>query len=280
VALPVMLLVLLGAALHAAWNGLVKSGADRYLDLASLLAAAALLTLLWLPFLPAPARACWPYLAVSAVIHQVYYALIAVAYRKGEMSLVYPVMRGVAPALTAAASVLAIGEFPSAIGLAGVCCVSGGVLLLAFEHARRSRVDLTPLLVALANGAVIAAYTIVDGMGARLSGHALSYTSWGFLLCGTLFVPTAALLRRRELAPYMRARWRTSLVGAACSIASYGVALWAMTRAPIATVAALRETSIIFGVVVAAVALKERVGPLRAGAVGVVLVGAILIKLG
>jgi drug/metabolite transporter (DMT)-like permease len=279
-ALSVMLLVLAGAALHATWNGLVKGGSDRYLDLAALLTAAALLTLTWLPFLPVPARACWPYLAISTLIHQVYFTLIALSYRKGDMSLVYPVTRGTAPALTALASPLFLSEHPSPGAYIGVCLVSGGVLLLAFDHNRSEKLQVAPLLLALANACVIVLYTLADGTGVRLSGHAFSYTSWGFLLCALLFTPMALLLRRRAAVVHMRKQWRNALIGAACSIASYGLALWAMTRAPIATVAALRETSIIFGVIIAAVTLKERVSSIRIIAIAIVVAGAAVIKLG
>ncbi len=278
--LSIMLLVLLGAALHATWNGMVKAGSDRYLDLVALLAAAAVLTALWVPFLPLPNRAAWPYLAVSALIHQVYFGLIALSYRKGEMSLVYPVTRGTAPALTAMATALLLRERPTLPGIAGVCLVSAGVLLLACERPGGGKIPLAPLLLALANACMIVLYTLLDGTGVRLSGHAFSYTSWGFLLCALLFTPTGLLLRRRLAVEHIRRQWRTSLVGAGCSIASYSLALWAMTRAPIATVAALRETAIIFGVLIAALTLKERVSRIRIAAVLVVVAGAVTIKLG
>jgi len=274
-----MLLVLLGAALHAAWNGIVKTGPDRYLDIASLLAAAALLTLLWLPFLPLPARACWPYLAASALIHQVYFTFVALAYRKGEMSVVYPLMRGMAPALTALASALVLREHPSVGGYIGVCLVSGGVVLLTFERRGGAKIALAPALLALANAGVIAFYTLVDGVGVRLSGHAFSYTSWGFLLSASLFAPTALLLRRREAVAHFKGQWRNSFIGAGCSLASYGLALWAMTKAPIATVAALRETAILFGLVLAVFSLKEKVRGGRVVAVALVAAGAVIIKL-
>jgi drug/metabolite transporter (DMT)-like permease len=274
--LPVMLLVLLGAALHATWNALVKAGSDRLLDTAGVMAGAALLTLLWLPFLPLPSRASWPHLAVSVLIHQVYFALIALAYRKGDMSLVYPLMRGTAPALTALLSGVVLAESLSPGGWLGVLCVSGGVLLLAFDTRRSQELHTAPIVFALLNAGVIACYTLVDGTGVRLSGQAFSYTSWGFLLSGMLFTPMALLARRRAAIPHFRKAGGRGLVGGACSIAAYGLALWAMTRAPIAAVAALRETSIIFGVLLAAVTLKERVS---SAAVLIVIAGVVVIKL-
>ena len=274
----VMLLVLLGASLHATWNGLVKSGKDKYLDTVAVLTGAALLTLLWLPFLPLPARASWSYLAASTLIHELYFILIALSYRQGEMSLVYPLTRGAAPALTALCSVAVVGERPSQNGWIGVFLVSSGVLLLAFDHSRGGGFKIAPVMLALANSAVVALYTLADGIGVRLSGNAFGYTGWGFLLCALLFAPAAIVIRKHAALRHFKTVWLRSLTGGACSIAAYSLALWAMTRAPIASVAALRETSIIFGVLIAAYTLNERVTRMRVAAAALVVAGAILIK--
>jgi len=153
------------------------------------------------------------------------------------------------------------------------------VLFFALERKNGEKVKAEPILLALANAAVIVFYTLVDGSGVRLSVNAFSYTSWGFLLCALLFVPTALLLRGRQVLAHVRVCWRTSLISAACSIAAYGLTLWAMTRAPIAMVAALRETAIVFGVIIAAFTLKERLSPIRIAAIALVLAGAITIKI-
>ncbi|MCW3054243.1 MAG: integral rane protein [Chthonomonadales bacterium] len=274
-----MLLVLLGASLHATWNALVKGGKDKYLDTVGVLIGATLLTLLYLPFLPLPARASWPYLAASTLVHQAYFTLIALSYRKGDLSLVYPVTRGTAPALTALCSEVILHERLSFAGWAGVLLVSSGVLFLAFDHKRSEGFHLTPILLALANAAVIALYTLSDGQGVRLSGNALSYTSWGFLLCALLFVPVALLIRKQEAVQHFKTEWRKGIIGGGCSLAAYSLALWAMTRAPIASVAALRETSILFGVLIAAFTLKEYVTKMRIVAALLILAGAIVIKI-
>jgi drug/metabolite transporter (DMT)-like permease len=279
VSFSVLLLVLLGASLHATWNSLVKGGKDKYLETVGVLAGAALLALLCLPFLPLPARASWPCLIVSTLVHQLYFTLIALSYRKGDLSLVYPVTRGTAPALTALCSVVALNERPSFVGWAGVLLVSVGMLLLAFDHKRAEGLHRGPVLLALANAAVIALYTLADGQGVRLSGHAFSYTCWGFLLCAALFVPGALLLRKREALQHLKTEWRRSLLGGGCSLAAYALALWAMTRAPIASVAALRETSILFGVLLAAFTLKESVTKTRIAAALIIVAGAIVIKM-
>ncbi len=274
-----LLLVLLGAALHATWNALVKSGSDRHLDTTSVVAGGAFLTLFWLPFLPLPARTSWPYLAASVLIHQVYFALIALSYRHGDMSLVYPLTRGTAPALTACFSTLVLTEHPSPGGWTGILLVSGGVLLLAYDNGRAKQVHAAPVIFALMNAGVVALYTLIDGSGVRLSGQALSYTSWGFLLDALLFCPVSLLARRQEAVSYFKRKWPRSLIGGACSVASYALALWAMTHAPIASVAALRETSILFGTLIAIFTLKERVTRLRIAGIAIVVLGVILVKL-
>ena len=275
----VMVLVLLGASLHATWNALVKGGKDKYLDTVGVLIGATLLTLLYLPFLPLPARASWPYLAASTLVHQAYFTLIALSYRKGDLSLVYPVTRGTAPALTAFCSALVLHERLSFAGWAGVLLVSSGVLFLAFDHKRSEEFHLAPVLLALTNAAVIALYTLSDGQGVRLSGNALSYTSWGFLLCAALFVPVALVIRKQEAVQHFKTEWRKGIIGGGCSLAAYALALWAMTRAPIASVAALREISILFGVLIAAFTLKESVTRMRVVAALLIVAGAIVIKI-
>lgn len=277
--LSVMLLVLLGAALHATWNALVKAGADRYLDTVALVIGAGLVTLCCLPFLPLPARSSWSYLAASAVIHQAYFILIALSYRKGDMSLVYPLTRGTAPALTALFSATVLKEHPSLGGWNGVFLISSGVILLAFDTRRSASFHPAPIFLALTNAGMIVLYTLLDGVGARRSGHAFSYTCWDFLFCALLFTPTALAVRGREVTLHLRQHWSRGLLGGACSIAAYSLALWAMTRAPIASVAALRETSILFGALIAAFTLKERVTPIRFAAVLLIAAGALVIKL-
>jgi drug/metabolite transporter (DMT)-like permease len=275
----VMLLVLLGAALHATWNALVKSGSDRGLDMAAVVTGSAVLALPCLFFLPLPNRAAWPYIAASVLIHQVYFTLIALSYRKGDMSLVYPVTRGAAPALTALLAATMLHERPSPGGWTGTLLVSGGVLLLAFDNRRSAHFEAAPFVFALMNAGIVVLYTLVDGVGARLSGHAFSYTAWGFLLSALLFTSALLSLRGRAAVAYLRQQRRRGLIGGACSMASYSLALWAMTRAPIASVAALREISVIFGVLIAVVTLKEQVTRIRFAAIAIVVVGAALIKM-
>lgn len=274
----VMLLVLLGAALHAAWNVLVKKGTDGFLTTALIATAGAAIALAVLPFLPAPDWRCWPWLLGSAAIHVVYFALVVGAYRHADISLAYPLMRGTAPLLVAGFSAPLLGEQLRPAAWAGVLLVCGGVLALGL--AGRRQAGGRGIAMALANAAVIAAYTLVDGTGARVSGQPATYVLWLFVLNAPPLLGWALLRRPRALLALARAQWRVALLGAGCTVGSYGLALWAMTRAPIAMVAALRETAILFGLLFAALLLHERVGWRRAGAGSAIAAGAMLLRAG
>lgn len=278
-----MLLVLLGAALHAGWNALVKSGADKLVDTVVVAAGAATLSAAALPFLPAPAPESWPCIAASALIHVAYFSLVAAAYQAGEMGLAYPLMRGTAPLMVALLGGALLGERLGAGALLGVLLISGGVLALALDRRPRAAgIAGSPgraVALALLNAVVIAAYTLVDGLGARLSGQPASYTLWVFLLTALPLLALAAARRPGAFLARLGARWRTGLAGGGCTLASYALALWAMTQAPIAMVAALRETSILFGVAIATLVLRERSGWARHAAAGAIACGAAALRL-
>jgi len=273
--------VLVAALLHASWNAMLKGGRDLLLDTAGIVAGAALLGLPLAIAAPVPAQASWPYIGGSVAIHCAYYALIVAAYRAGDLSLVYPLMRGAAPLVTGLGALLLLGERPSPIGWAGMALTCGGVLVLGWRtgaHASRRAV-----VFALANAAVIASYTLVDGTGARLAGDAdavRGYIGWLFVLNGvpvTIFV----LARRGAALPRSVAATRgRALVGATASMASYGIVIWAMTRAPLALVAALRETSVLFAAFLGARLLRERLTRRRWLGAAAVVLGAVALKIG
>jgi len=275
----VVLPVLLGAALHAAWNALVRASADRLLETLLVLTGAGAVTAIAAWFLPLPAPACWPHLGASVVVHVGYFTLVALAYRKGDLSLVYPIMRGSAPALTALAAVALLSERPSGWAWAGIVSISGGVLLLVLDSRGRDGLSAASIGFALANAAVVVLYTVIDGVGARRSGHPFSYTAWMLLLTAGLSLWLALIARRRQVVRHLARRWHFGLAGGGCTFASYALALWAMTHAPIALVAALRETSIVFGTLFAALALKEPISPLRYASIAAIAAGAVSLKL-
>ena len=273
-----MAVVLFAAALHAGWNALVRASSDKFQDTVLIVFGAGVWTALLLPLMPPPAIQSWPYLAASVLIHVAYFALVALSYRSGELSFVYPLMRGTAPAFSAIAAALLLNESPSPGGWAGVLLISCGILVLAGDSWRSGTFRAAPTLFALANAGVIVVYTLVDGQGARLSGHALSYTGWMFLLTAPLLLAIAAAGRGPSVFQRIRLGWRRGLLGGACTLASYALALWAMTRAPIALVAALRETSVVFAVIIAAWFLKEPMTRPRIVSILAVCAGAVAMK--
>lgn len=274
----VMTAVLFAALMHASWNAIVKSSPDKYLDTVMVTAGAALVSAATLPFLPAPAPGSWPCLFASVVIHLAYFALVAAAYRTGELSYVYPIMRGSAPLMTAIVAAFLLRERLGIGGWGGVLLISAGILLLAANQWHRGRFERSQTLFALGNAAVIVVYTLVDGIGTRLSGNAFSYVGWLLLLDGGLLLAYALARRRQALFAQARSRWHLALGGGICTWASYSIALWAMTRAPVAMVAALRETSVIFGTIIAALVLREKFGATRYAAALLVCAGAAALR--
>lgn len=275
----VMVIVLLGALLHATWNALIKSGNDKLLDSVMLCAGAGVIALLALPFLPLPAQASWMYLAASVLIHVVYFCLVGLAYRGADLSFMYPLMRGSAPLFTALIAVTALDEPLGGGGWLGVTLLCAGVASLALEGHRAANIPRRMWIFGLANAAVIVCYTIVDGAGVRTSGHAWSYVLWLFALTALPMMAVGWVIRSKGAASLLPAEWRKGLISGACSIGAYGLALWAITQAPIALVAALRETSVLFGTAIAALLLREKFGPLRWLAAGLMVAGIAAMKM-
>jgi drug/metabolite transporter (DMT)-like permease len=276
----ITLAVLAAGFLHASWNALLKSsaGGDATLDTAAVVAGSCVWGLLALPFVPVPQPAAWLFIAASSVIHFGYYLTLAQAYRSGDLSFAYPLMRGTAPLIVAVLGSLFLRELPSVPMMLGIALISLGVISIAFVQRRRH--PPSAAWWAFANAAIIAAYTLVDGAGARASGNAFGYVAWLIFLEGIPFLVWVFLRRGRPAIAYLRASMRTGLVGGACSLAAYGIVLWAMTRAPIAVVAALRETSVLFAALMGSLWLKEGFGWRRAAGAASVVAGIAALKLG
>ena len=271
--------VLLGALMHAAWNAIVKSRDDKLLDITKVTASAAALGALMLPVLPMPAAASWPYLAASAAVHCAYFWLVAAAYRTGDLSLAYPVMRGTAPLLTAMLSYVVLAERYSATAWLGIVSLSLGIWLLGLDALRHRAHQGRSLAFGFGNALVIVAYTLIDGAGVRLSASPASYVAWLFALNALPLLAALRLMRGPRFLSGPAATWMQPLIGGALTLGSYGLALWAMTKAPVALVAALRESSVIFGLILAALLLKERFGAARWSASLLVACGAAALKL-
>ncbi len=284
----VVLAVLFGALLHATWNVLVKSSGDKQLDLAlvHVMGALASLPLLWLVGLPPPAA--WPFVAASLVIHVAYYVTLNGAYQHGDLGATYPIMRGSAPLLVALGSSVALGEHLSPLSWLGVCAVTLGVLMVGLARWGHAPHHGRAVAFALANAVVIAAYTLVDGRGVRITAavghHTVSYVLLLVVLDGLPYLALVIARRsadaRRAMLAYARRRWPVATLGGLASLGSYGIALWAMTRAPVAVVSALRETSVLFATALSVMVLKERLGLQRAGGAVVIVAGVVALRLG
>ncbi|MEO8187950.1 MAG: DMT family transporter [Burkholderiaceae bacterium] len=279
--LEVTLAVLFAALLHASWNAMIKGGSDVLLDTATIVAGAGLIGIPFLLIVPLPAPASWPYIFASIIAHLAYYFLMVNAYRTGELSLVYPLMRGVAPLITAVLGILWLRELPAPISWLGMLLISMGVIALALRPTGNA-----PLLAghgravrfALANAAVIATYTIIDGTGARLAGDPWAYIAWLFVLDSIPFSLYMLVTRKRAFTEALVERRWHGLIGGALSAGAYAISVWAMTRAPVALVASLRETSVLFATLIGARLLREKLTARRWAGVGAVVIGVVALK--
>jgi drug/metabolite transporter (DMT)-like permease len=273
---PVVIAFILGAALlHASWNAILRGGADRLWSITVMCATSAVVALPFLFFLPAPARASWPCIGLSAALQISYCLFLVRAYREGGLAQVYPIARGTSPLLVTLGAVFVAGERLTPAALGGVTLVSLGIMALAFEKARPSA---RSTLAAVATGVFVAAYTLTDGTGARLSGHAQSYTAWLFLVQGAAMPLVYTALRGRLALPLREAETWKALAGGVFGLLSYGVVIWALTLAPMGQVSALRETSILFAAVIGVVFLKEKLTPARVTAALMIAGGAVALS--
>ncbi len=270
--------MLVAACCHAGWNAAVKLGADRLVVMAVINGVAAAIALVALPFVPVPGAATWPWLAASVAIHTVYFVFLIAQYRVGDLSQVYPIARGLSPLIIALGAALVAGERPSAGGLLGIALASAGLVSLAFERGVPWRGDARPVLWAAGTAAIIACYTVVDGMGVRSAESALGYIAWLFVLDGLPIAALALALRGRELTRILLHEWPKSLLGGALQIVAYGLVIWALSLGPMAQVSALRETSVIFAALIGVVLLDERLGAHRVLAASLVACGLVILN--
>jgi len=275
----VFLAVLFAAACHAGWNALIKVGLDPLSTTTLISVGSGIVALAFSPFVGVPAWAAWPWLAASIVIHLVYFASLIESYRTGDLGQVYPIARGSAPLMTAAVTSIFVGEKLSALGWAGIAALVGGVLLLSARGARHlAEIDRRAIGFALFTALTICAYSVVDGIGARLSANPNGYSVWLFVGIALVMVPYALYRDGRDVIPAMQRFWLRGFAGGALQVLSYGIAIWAMTVAPIAIVATLRETSVLFGAVIAVVVLKEPLRAVRIVAACLIVCGLVLIR--
>lgn len=277
--LSVFLAVLAAAVMHAGWNVLVKLKLDRFLSLCLIQTLMGFMGLAMLLVFPAPSMASLPYALASGVLHLGYNLFLARSYRTGDLSQVYPIARGAAPLLTLAVTWTFMHEELTLMGGLGVGILVIGIWMISLLGRRGMRLDGLTMFFAIGTSVFIAAYTIVDGMGGRASGQPSSYAGMVFVFDAIFLAATALGMRGpgivREVAPY----WKTGVLGASLSVGAYWIAIWAMTKAPIASVAALRETSILVVMLLSMRVLKETVSFPRLAGAALIVVGAVLIRL-
>lgn len=271
-------MVIGAAALHAGWNALLKIGLDRFLTASLIQIGAGIVALLALPFVALPDAAAWPWIILSALLHIGYNLFLSRAYQHGDLGQVYPISRGSSPLLVAALSVLLLGEVLPAGQWLGLGVLVGGIWLMAIRggHGKQS----SGLLVnALLTALFIAGYTLADASGARANGDPLSYSAWLFAVNGLVMALVILCQRGPAVVSALGPHWRAGLLGGAMSMLAYSIAIWAMTLAPVALVSALRETSVVFALLIGRLWLKESLPPLRAVACLVILAGVAMMKL-
>ena len=283
----VVLAVLFGALLHAGWNTLVKSSGDKELDIALVHFLGALVSLPLLAWLGMPPREAWPFIGASLCVHIAYYLTLNGAYQHGDLGVTYPIMRGSAPLLVALGSSAVLGEPLGLATWAGVLAVTCGVMMVGLAHPGEALHHRKAVGFALANAAVIASYTFIDGQGVRVTsahgGTSYSYVVLLFVLDGFPY-PALVVWRRNaegrsKIMAYARQRWWLATLGGLASLGSYGIALWAMTRAPVAAVSAMRETSVLFATALSVWVLKERFGLQRLLGALVIVTGVVMLRL-
>lgn len=270
----ITLVVLLAAVLHASWNALLRAGSDRLWSMTIMCVAIALVCAGLVFVVPAPARASWGCACLSGVLHVGYNLFLVRTYRSGDLGQTYPIARGASPLLVSLGAAIFAGELPDAISMAGVLLVSGGIIALAFGGRR---LGLEGLSYALGTGCFIGAYSVTDGIGARLSGTAVGYTVWMSLLWGILMPPVYAYARDWRSLVRRPRETGVAAAGGLVSLLAYGIIIFATTLGPMGPVSALRETSVVFAALIGRFFLRERLTRTRIAACVVVAAGAVCI---
>jgi len=278
--LNLALLVLLAAVIHATWNAVVKSAGDRFLTFTVIAFTGTVIGAFAAFFVPLPAPQVWPYLILSAAVHNIYYVTLLLGCRYGDLSEVYPLARGSSPLIVLLLAAVFAAELPQPVTLAGIAMVSAGIISLTFTGGRLTRARMRPIGLALTTGLLTACYTVVDGLGMRVSTSLWPYIVWLNLLEGIPFALWAVMFRAPDLPGFLARRWKSGVAGGCLAILSYGLILFALSQGAMAHVSALRETSVLFAAVIGAVILKERFGIYRGVAAGIIGIGVVLMQVG
>ncbi len=275
----VFLAVIAAAIMHAGWNVLVKLNLDRFLSLFLIQILTSALGLAMLAVFTWPNKASLPYVLVSTMLHLGYNLFLVQSYRTADLSQVYPIARGSAPLLTLLVTWLVANEQIGVAGIFGIGTLVAGIWLIGVMGRRGVKLDGLTMFFALGTSVFIAAYTVVDGLGGRVSGSPTGYAALLFVLDGLSMLAFALVTRGPAILPAVDPYWKNGLAGAVLQVAAYWIAIWAMSHAPIATVAALRETSILFVMLMSMRVLKEQVTRPRIAGALLIVAGAAMIRL-
>ena len=273
-------IVLVAAVLHAIWNAIVKSGDDRLLTMTLVIGAGAVMSSVALPFIDPPAKESWPYLVLSSVLHSSYYFLLIRAYQFGDLSLIYPVSRGLAPLLVSFGASAFLYEVPTLYEFLGLFIASIGIAAFALERKKGQGWDFRPFFYGIIIAVFVSAYTLVDGIGVRLSGNTISFILWLFVAYALPIIFSSLILKRSTFLPYLRKHWlRTGVLGGGMCAIAYAFVVWALMNAPLAHVSAMRETSVVFAALIGTFILGESFGLRRVISAAMVACGLAVMQL-
>jgi drug/metabolite transporter (DMT)-like permease len=266
------ILILISGFAHAVVNAILKAGNDKMSRRALIDGFSALILAPAAFLVPLPTNA-WNWLIASAVVHGLYLFALIKSFEQSDMTVAYPIARGIAPMLAAAGAVAIFHEPISVVVVLGILAIACGVMLIGVSH----KMERSALLWAMLTGLCIASYTVIDAQGVRAAPTALSYIVWTFLLLGGALGTFFAIWRGRAFFATATGQWKPGLIAGALSIITYGFALLAFRLGATPRLAALRETSILFGTAIAVIFLKERLTALRFGGVLAIALGAIVL---
>ncbi|WP_172291887.1 EamA family transporter [Pseudoruegeria sp. HB172150] len=274
----VFVVVLFAALLHAVWNALVKGGADKAASMTAVILGQGICGLVLLPFAPLPTVESLPYLAAGMALHLGYNIFLIQAYRIGDLTQVYPIARGASPLLVALGTAVFFGATFDSWEMAAIVMISIGIASTSLARKADGLFQRKAAVLALITGGFIAGYSIVDGHGARLAGSALGYFGWLSVLDAVVFLVASAVFRTGLIHRAIALPLHLT-VGGGASFVAYLLVVWAFTQAPIALVTALRETSIVFALLIGATVLHERINLAKVGSTAMTLSGAILLRM-
>ena len=277
--LSIFAAILLAALLHALWNALAKRQAEGRVSVLLVSLCSGLFSLPFLPLVGWPAPVEYPWLALSILLHCGYCLFLGRAYRLGEFGQIYPLARGSAPLLAMVLSAMLLGDYPGYGGIIGACVLIMGVLLMAWRGGQQ-RLGSKAVRAALITAMFTATYTLSDGAGARAGGEPVRYTLWLFACTGLAMLLVLIVHQRRNAWRQIRRHALSGMAGGAMSLLAYGIVIWAMTQAPIGVVAALRESSVLFAMLLSVWLLKEPLGRVRLTAAAIITGGVLLTRLG